>query len=56
MSLRCRLSLHRYRERDEHGRVTCCRCGKRLAVVYATVPDPEIAGRQLTRPKTRGRR
>jgi hypothetical protein len=54
--IRCKLGIHAYTERDEHGRITCERCGRRKPVVYPTIYDPDLVGRQLTRPKTRGRR
>lgn len=55
MNLRCSLHIHAFSEKDEHGRITCHRCGKRKPVVFAAIPDPELAGRQLARRKTRGR-
>jgi hypothetical protein len=54
--IRCRFGFHAYTERDEHGRITCERCGRRKPVVFATIPDPDLVGRQLTRPKTRGQK
>lgn len=52
----CRFKIHKFSERDEHGRITCQRCGKRKPVIYATIPDHELADRQMRRPKTRGQR
>jgi hypothetical protein len=49
----CRFRIHKFTERDEHGRITCQRCGKRAPIVFATIEDPALAGRQLRRPKTR---
>ena len=49
----CKLGRHRYDYTDQHGRSWCIRCEKRKPVVYTTRPDPDLAGRQLTRPKTR---
>lgn len=54
MTLLCRINRHRYTETDQHGRITCERCGKRKPVVFQTIADPELAGRQLARAKTRG--
>ena len=54
--LLCKLNHHAFREVDEFGRISCERCGERKRVRYAQIVDPELAGRQLTRPKTRGQR
>jgi len=56
MTLLCRIKFHTYTETDEHGRITCERCGKRKPVIYPTIEDPSLAGRQLNRPKTRRQR
>ena len=52
----CRFNFHAFHERDEFGRVTCTRCGKRQPIHWDTIPDPALEGRQLTRPKTKGQR
>lgn len=52
----CRLNRHRFTETDHAGRITCERCGKRKPVVFAPIPDPDLVGRQLARPKTKGQR
>jgi hypothetical protein len=54
ISLRCSWNIHKFTEVDEHGREFCERCGERKRVRYAQIVDPELAGRQLNRPKTRG--
>lgn len=51
----CRLRLHQFTERDEFGRVTCHRCGKRQPVVFE-IRDADYARNHLSRPKTKGRR
>jgi hypothetical protein len=52
----CRFQFHAFHEKDEFGRVTCTRCGKRQPIEYEQIQDPELAGRQLNRPKTRRQR
>lgn len=54
--IRCLLRIHRYDDPDTHGRKFCVRCGKRQPVKFATIPDPALDGRQLSRPKTRRQR
>ena len=54
--IRCRINIHAFHETDEFGRTTCTRCGKRQPIVFAQIQDPELAGRQLNRPKTRRQR
>ena len=54
MVILCRFNIHRFSERDEHNRITCQRCGKRKPVVFATIEDPALAGRQMRRAKTKG--
>lgn len=51
--IRCAIKIHRFTEIDQHGRITCERCGKRKPVVFAPIEDPALAGRQLRRAKTR---
>jgi hypothetical protein len=55
-SLLCKLNAHRFSERDEFNRVWCERCGTRQPKRFETIQAPEAVGRELNRPKTRGRR
>ena len=54
VSIRCSWNVHRFDETDEHGRCYCSRCGTRKPKRFAQIQAPELEGRQLTRPKTRG--
>lgn len=57
MSLLCRLGLHKTRMESRAGRVeVCARCGCEKRHSWSPIPNPELAGRQLTRPRTRGER
>ena len=50
----CKLNIHRFDETDEFNRVRCSRCGTRKPKRFAQIQAPELEGRQLTRPRTRG--
>ena len=52
----CKLNSHAFNEVDEFNRISCERCAKRKPVRFAQIQAPELEGRQLNRPKTRGRR
>jgi hypothetical protein len=56
VSFRCSWNIHKFTEVDDCGRVFCERCGERKRVRFAQIADPALAGRQLTRPKTKGQR
>ena len=51
----CKLR-HRFDRVDDCGRVFCSRqgCEARKPVRFAPIQAPELEGRQLTRPRTRG--
>ena len=53
-ALLCKLNSHAFREVDEFGRCYCERCGQRQPKRFAQIQAPELEGRQLTRPKTKG--
>ena len=50
----CKMNSHAFREVDEFGRISCERCAKRKPVRFKQIQAPELEGRQLTRPRTRG--
>jgi hypothetical protein len=56
MNIRCRLGFHKYTEIDDCNRCSCERCGDRKPIIYAQIQAPELAGRQLNRPKTKGQK
>ena len=56
ISIRCSWNIHRFDEVDEFNRCWCSRCGLRKPVRFETIQAPEAVGRELNRPKTRGRR
>jgi len=53
----CRFKIHIYRKIQRAGTVKQCRfCPHEKRLTWATIPNPDFAGRQLTRAKTRGQR
>lgn len=57
MSILCRVGLHARRFEYRAGRVELCpRCGREKRHTWEAIPNPELAGRQLSRPRTRGER
>jgi hypothetical protein len=54
VSFRCSWNIHRFDETDEFNRVWCSRCGARQPKRFAQIQAPELQGRQLTRPRTKG--
>jgi hypothetical protein len=55
-SLRCSWGIHKYTEIDVFGRCSCERCDARKPVRFKQIADPDLAGRQLARAKTKGQR
>jgi hypothetical protein len=56
MNLLCNRGWHLFKRAYRHGDLKVCRhCGHEKRLTWATVADPELAGRQLAKPKTRGR-
>lgn len=57
MRLLCRIGLHKRRMEYRSGRVeVCLRCSREERLTWDVIPNPELAGRQLSRPRTRGER
>lgn len=55
MNLLCSRNWHLWKRAYRYGDLKVCRsCGKEKRLTWATVTDPELAGRQLARAKTRG--
>jgi hypothetical protein len=55
MNLICRLGWHHYQPAYRDGRVdVCTHCTSERRISWTPIADPELKGRQLYRPKTRG--